>query len=238
MHKEIILRCDYIFNENWWRFTKHSLYNFMWGYSPRPSERSRDYSDFMCLGEYLWVSCVNSTHQQLRDRPPPPVIFFFVLWFMKITSEPQESEIRSQLRRASIGQSWWCEPSSRRSAFMMTLGGEWSSVWFLYRKPGLTAIRALRAHGRIAESVLVKAAISDTLLPEAKATRNKVYIRRWADRSLVFQYWHCSNIVKTLLEFQAGIIFLGGGSEWIEIGWTRRILGLLLRCWIRRARGV
>lgn len=58
---------------------------------------------------------------------------------------------------------------------------------------------------------LVKAASSETLLPEARATRNRVFVSRRRGVARVFVNSGCWNMESTLFGFQAGMIFLGGG---------------------------
>ena len=72
--------------------------------------------------------------------------------------------------------------------------------------------------GRILDPALEKAAISDTLFPEARATRNRVFIRSLDGVARELVNWGCSNMERTLLGFHAGMIFLGGGlaRNWLR----------------------
>ena len=65
--------------------------------------------------------------------------------------------------------------------------------------------------GRILEPTLVKAAISETLFPVARATRNKVFMRSRCGVARWFRNSGCSSIERTLFGFHAGINFFGGG---------------------------
>ena len=84
-------------------------------------------------------------------------------------------------------------------------------VWFLYRKPGWTAKIVFLDPGSILEPTLVKAAISETLFPEARDIKNKVFMRSQEGVAWRLQYSGCLSMERTLFGFQAGIILFGGG---------------------------
>ena len=73
--------------------------------------------------------------------------------------------------------------------------------------------------GRILEPALEKAAISETLLPDARATRKRVFMSNLDGVARELANSGCSNMKSTLLGFHAGMIFLGGGllRNWLRV---------------------
>ena len=65
--------------------------------------------------------------------------------------------------------------------------------------------------GSILEPTLVKAAISETRFPVARATRNGDFMRRRCGVARWLRNSGCSSMERTLLGFHAGISFFGGG---------------------------
>ena len=67
--------------------------------------------------------------------------------------------------------------------------------------------------GSILEPTLVKAAISETQFPVARATRNGDFMRRRCGVARWLRNSGCSSMERTLLGFHAGISFFGGGGS-------------------------
>ena len=57
-------------------------------------------------------------------------------------------------------------------------GGVLNIVWFLYKNPGFTEIVTQDLFGEKFMAILVMAANSETLFPDASATRKSVFIKR------------------------------------------------------------
>ena len=108
----------------------------------------------------------------------PLFMGFLEVGLMKIASCPQADDSLSQCLRASKGHKACGDPSSVVSALMMMLGGVRYMVWFLYRKPGRTAMVTCRLLSEKAVEALEKAESSETRFPVASATRNRVLERR------------------------------------------------------------
>ena len=75
----------------------------------------------------------------------------------------------------------------------------------------MTGITTLWLSGAKARPYLDMAASSETLLPVARATRNKVFISKLLSVFVEFLNCGCSNMERTLFGFQAGMIHFWGG---------------------------
>ena len=83
--------------------------------------------------------------------------------------------------------------------------------WFLYRKPGLTGMTALLKSCEKVVAPRKSAASSETLLPVAKATKNKVLVIRSEGITELLLYSWPSSVFNSGVGSQFGMNSLCGG---------------------------
>ena len=128
----------------------------------------------MGIWHWLWISCINKTSQKCRNRRPW-MVSTVVRWMKSELFSADVSVDLTYCLRLMTGHSPW---SLLGSTFTTMSGGALPLLWFLYKNPALTAIRTAWSWLWKTRESLEIGAISQLLLPEAKAIKNQVLVSR------------------------------------------------------------